>query len=193
MFGARDRWQEPKKFGDIRQAFKQECNQRGTEGYNLARDSSVLPQPASTAATNVCRRRCHRGCGDGGGVWSGLRRFSNSGCHQPECLWLSGGEPLHRGAAEKREDDIDVRSAAALELRAHRVSPRGIVSVLVFEPASRPADEYLRCNASFVQFDIRATATCARRILECISQKRSRASKVVLAAIGERNGMRDQG
>jgi hypothetical protein len=104
--------------------------------YNLARDFGIGTQPENTAATDVCRRRRHRGRGDGCGVWPGLRRFSDSGGDEPECLWFGHGESLHRGAAEKREDDSNLRPSAALDLRARSVPARGIAALLVLEPAS---------------------------------------------------------
>src|SRR5580704_8258951 len=137
MFGARNRGQELGEFGDIRRSLKRSQHRSfKARAYNLARGFAIGAQSASTTATDVCRSRRHRSRGNGCGVWSGLRRVSDSGGRQLECLWLGHGESLHRGAGEKREDDLNVRPTAGLDLRACAVSARGVAALLVLEPAS---------------------------------------------------------
>lgn len=75
--------------------------------------------------------------------------FSDARLDRPECVRIGDGEPLLRRASEKWQDVVDLRSGAAVDLRACSVSAQRIHALLVSGEASRAADRYLAARKPF--------------------------------------------
>ena len=115
------------------------------------RESDI--KSTSAAATDLRRLDSGRGRCNCAGVWAGFRHFPCSDGDQQECVRFRDGESLHGRAAEERENDVDLRSAAALDLRERVVSAPGMVAVLVFEQTHRPADRHLTMQECTCRID----------------------------------------
>jgi hypothetical protein len=107
------------------------------------RGPDLRAKPESTPKVDV-RRCCSRGAGRSGPVvWNGLRCFSDARRDPQKRVWLGDCESLHRRAPEKWKNNINLRSASALDLRARCISARRKFAVLVSEPASGSTNGYL--------------------------------------------------
>jgi hypothetical protein len=107
------------------------------------RDPDLGSESQGSAPADLPRHAADS-AGDGpSGIRSRSRRFSYPRCDEPKCVWIGRGQPLLCHPAEEREDAIRLRSAGTGDLRECCISSRWLLTMLVSDPPSGPANQHL--------------------------------------------------
>ena len=101
------------------------------------------PQSAAKAAQDLSRHVAGLPGDRGARVRRGLHSISHPGGGKPKSVRLGGGESLLCRCAEERKNAVHLRSAWTAALRERLISACRRAAMLVFEPASGPADGHL--------------------------------------------------
>ena len=116
-----------------------------------ARDWNFRFEPERPAAENLSGGPAGADWRLSPGIWAGFCRVSHPGSDQSQRVRIGDRQSLLRGAAEKRQNAVHLRSAAARALRPRAVSARRNAAVLVSQPASGAANGYLKASARMLR------------------------------------------